>query len=400
MIETRICIIGAGPAGASAALHLSRAGIECTVVDKARFPRDKVCGDGINGRIPELIRELDFDLYTRFVNETSIHIGTWGIRVQAYNSSILEVPFFAGYKIGMQASPGYICKRLDFDNFLVEEMKRKHNILFHEGKNIEVFEKLEDGFIVSTRGGDFKIKATLLIVANGSDSAFSRNFAGNRIHMRHTAAAIRGYFKNVTGFHHDHFVEFYFLNEVIPGYLWIFPQANGYANVGLGMRSDHISKKQVNLRKLLTGILASHPTLSKRFATAELVDGKLMGHSVPLGTRPRKISGQNFMLAGDAAGLVDPLTGGGIANSFLSGKLAAHQAMSCIASKDFTARSMKNYDRTVHKEIGSGLRISHLLQRFLQYSFLTKFLINFLCKHPRLFDRLSRLQMKMLSAFE
>jgi geranylgeranyl reductase family protein len=387
--------VGAGPAGSSAALHLSYAGIPSVIVDKAIFPRDKVCGDGISGRIPELLRELDPALYERFHQHADIHIGTWGVRFFAHDSNILEAPFYSGYDTKNHRPPGYICRRTDFDLFFVNEMKRRNNISFHDNIRIEHFQRTDGGFIISNKDGSFKLQAKLLIMADGADSAFSRRYVGNPVLPAHNAAAVRGYFQHVEGFHGDNFVEFYFIDKVIPGYLWIFPHPNGTANVGLGMRTDVISKRKVNLRTLLMDTLREHPLISPRFRNAVLVDDKLFGHSVPLGSKRRVRSGDHFLLAGDAAGLVDPLTGGGIANSFLSGRLAAEQAAKCLDQQEFSASFMHAYDEKVHARIGKAMQQSYLLQKLLQHSVLVRFVINFLSKRPRLFDRLSRLQMKL-----
>lgn len=394
IIKTDICVVGAGPGGASAALHLSYLGHKCAIVDKAVFPRDKICGDGINGNIPELLKALDPALYERFHQRSDIHIGTWGVRLYAYDSRLLEMPFIRNYNTVYDRPPGYICRRTDFDNFFVEEIKRRDNITLYENTAIEVFEKTSEGYRISNRDKSFQLEAKLLIVANGSDSLFVRHHAHNTIIPAHHAAAIRGYFENVTGFHPDNFVEFYFFDKVIPGYLWIFPHPNGTANVGLGMRTDFISKRKANLKTMLLEVIYQHPVLAERFKNAKLTGDKLLGHAVPLGSVKRKRSGDNYILAGDAAQLVDPLTGGGISNSFLSGKLAAEQAARCLAENNFSASFLKTYDKAIHLQIGKGMRKSYWLQRLLRYRFLVKGVINFVSRRPRLFDYLSRLQMK------
>ncbi len=396
MIETNVCIVGAGPAGASAALHLSYADISSVIVDKAIFPRDKICGDGINGRIPEMMKELDMALYERFHQHAGIHIGTWGIRFLAHGSATLEAPFYAGYDIKNHRPPGYICRRMDFDQFLVDEIKRRHNISFHENTRIEHFEKTEKGFIISNRDNSFRCHARVLIMADGADSAFSRKYAGNPLTPKHYAGAVRGYFRQVEGLHKDNFVEFYFLRDLLPGYLWIFPHSNGMANVGLGMRSDIVSRRKINLRTLLMDTLRDHPVIGPRFKNAILVDDKLYGHGVPLGSRQRNRSGDHFLLAGDAAGLVDPLTGGGIANSFLSGRLAAQHIGRCLSSNDFSAAFMRTYDKEVQARIGKGMQQSYMVQKLLRYGSLVRIIINFLARRPRLFDRLSKMQMKLV----
>ncbi len=397
MIETDVCIVGAGPAGASAALHLSYAGIGSVIVDKAVFPRDKICGDGINGKVPELLKQLDPELYERFHAQADIHIGTWGIRLFAHNSSILEAPFYKWYDVKAHRPPGYICKRLQFDNFFIEEIKRRSNIRFFDNTPIEHYTRISDGFQVSNKDGSFSVKTKILVIANGSDAAFTRRYMRQEPQLKHHAAAVRGYFTNVAGFHPDNFVEFYFIDKLVPGYLWIFPHPNGLANVGLGMRTDLVRKKKSDLKAMLMDVIRHHPVISKRFKASELVGNKLIGHTVPLGSGKFRRSGDHFLLVGDAASLVDPLTGGGIANSFLSGKLAARQIADCLEQNNYAAGFMQAYDRQINRQIGKGMRKSYLLQYLLRYPLLTRSAINFVAGHPALFDFLSRLQMKLVA---
>ncbi|HRJ16730.1 MAG TPA: FAD-dependent monooxygenase, partial [Saprospiraceae bacterium] len=113
--QTDICIVGAGPGGVAAALQLSYLGIPCIVADKARFPRDKICGDAISGKIPTLLRRLDPDILARFDALSNQHVGVWGIRFVGPNRKILDIPFYGSDRNDQATSPGYVCRRMDFD---------------------------------------------------------------------------------------------------------------------------------------------------------------------------------------------------------------------------------------------------------------------------------------------
>ena len=247
--QTDICIVGAGPGGVAAALQLSYLGIPCIVADKARFPRDKICGDAISGKIPTLLRRLDPDILARFDALSNQHVGVWGIRFVGPNRKILDIPFYGSDRNDQATSPGYVCRRMDFDQFLIEELKRRDNIVFLEGTEITHFEKTDSGFTLSDAGGSLRIDCRLLLAANGAHSAFSRKYAGLEKDPAHHAAAVRAYYRGVTGFREGNFIELHFLKSVLPGYLWIFPLPDGGANVGLGIRSDIVSRKRINLRK-------------------------------------------------------------------------------------------------------------------------------------------------------
>ncbi len=96
MIKTKVCIVGAGPGGAATALKLSYLGIECVLIDKAVFPRDKVCGDAISGKVTTLLKRLDPEMLKRF-NELPIHSDVWGINFIVPSGKVLRIPFQPTY---------------------------------------------------------------------------------------------------------------------------------------------------------------------------------------------------------------------------------------------------------------------------------------------------------------
>jgi flavin-dependent dehydrogenase len=114
--------------------------------------------------------------------------------------------------------------------------------------------------------------------------------------------------------HSENYIELHFLKDFLPGYLWIFPLPNGLCNVGAGILSSHASRNHINLRDRLMRAIRNHPDLSSRFTNAEMI-GKVEGWGLPLGSKRRRLSGDNFLLTGDAASLIDPFTGEGISNS-------------------------------------------------------------------------------------
>lgn len=390
MIKTKICIVGAGPGGAGTALKLSYMGIPCVLIDKAKFPRDKVCGDAISGKVTTLLNRLDPQIMERFDADKQMQVPIWGIKFVAPNEKEIDVPFHTEFDKNIDTAPGYVAKRIDFDNFLIEEVKRRDNIEFYDETSIDKYEKTENGFTISSKKGDFQVETRLLIVANGAHSSFSRHYAGFKKDPKHHAGAVRAYYKNVGKMHQDNFIELRFVKEVMPGYLWIFPLPNGRANVGLGMRSDFISKKKYNLKTSLEDILANHPTFKERFKDAEL-ESKIVGYGLPLGSKARDISGDSYMMVGDAGYLVDPLTGEGIGNSIYSGFIAAEQAAECFKAKDFSAKFMKAYDVRVARVLGSEMRLSYQLQRMLRYPWLSNMVAKFIANNRKLIDVISKM---------
>jgi len=383
MIKTEICIVGAGPGGTATALKLHQLGIPAVLVDKATFPRDKICGDAISGKAVTILRRIDPGIIERFEVATQEQSCVWGIRFGAPNGVKVDIPFRPDYDPTKDPKQGFVSKRTDFDARLVEEVKRCPGIDLHLGVSIEKYERTPNGYLVSNANGSFQVEAKLLIVANGAHSAFSRHQVGLEKDEAHHAGAVRAYYRNVTGLHPHGFIELHFLKEINPGYFWIFGLPNGHANVGLGMRSDFVSKRRFNLTKGMQEIISQHPEFKGRFENAELI-GKITGYGLPLGSKKRQLSGDHFMLVGDAGHLIDPLSGEGIGNAIYSGLIAAEQAQQCLQSNDFSAGKMKDYDLRVARVLGKEMEMSYRIQQLMARPWLVNFTANRVAKNPNL----------------
>jgi len=385
-LETAVCIVGAGPGGAGTALRLSYLGIPCVLIDKSGFPRDKVCGDAISGKVTTLLKRLDPDILQRFHGEP-IHSSIFGVTFFAPNGKPVSLPFLDEVNEAAPA-PGYVSKRMDFDHFLIEEVRRRDNIDLHLGVEVKDYERTKEGWELRDAAGSFRVRCRLLIMANGAHSAFSRKEAGLEKDARHHAGAVRAYYRGVTGMDRSNFIELHFLSNIIPGYFWIFPLPNGEVNVGLGMRTDIIKRRKVNLRRLLDETIKEHPLIRDRFRNAELL-GKVYGYGLPLGSKTRVLSGDHYLLVGDAGHLIDPLTGEGIGNAFYSGFIAAELAEKALAENDFSAERLHAYDVRVQRVLGSEMKLSYRLQNAGRFPFLLNAIANLINGNQQLMDYLS-----------
>jgi len=370
MKKTEVCIVGAGPSGAIAALFLAKYGINCTLVDKATFPRDKICGDGISGWVVTILNELDEDMLNRFSKQTFL-LPSYGMRLFAPNFKSLDLPFLD--ENPSDIPPGFIGKRIDFDNFLIDEVKSKKEIELKEATEIVGYKKEKDGIRLQTSDGT-DILSKIVIFSNGANSKFMQDPGGIYKSKSHIMTGLKTYYKGVSGFHDQNYVELHFLKDIIPGYFWIFPLPNGLANVGIGLDQERIKKKKLNLKNIMLDAIENAPNLKERFKDAEMVS-KIQAFGLPLWDGKRFISGNHYMLSGDAASLIDPVTGEGMGHAVISGMYAAEQCKRSLESNIFSAKFMRNYDQQVYNRIGKELKISSKIVHFIKYPWLFNMVI-------------------------
>lgn len=360
-------IVGAGPAGAATALELGKAGLSVAILDKAVFPRDKTCGDALSVDVVNQLSILSESLVSSF-NNFPDKIPSYGVKIFSPDNGHIEIPFnHQGNK-----KCGYICKRFDFDNLLVQQLKEFPTVNIFANCTVRKIETSENYSVITTTEGAFK--APIVIGADGAQSIVLKNLGTYKPDRQHYSGGLRIYYEGVSSFHEDHFIELYFFREILPGYLWIFPLPENKANVGIGMLSSEISKKKVNLTKTLKDLLANHPLLKERFEHAKPIES-VKGYGLPLGSIKRKISGERFLLVGDAASLIDPFSGEGIGNAIRSGRIAAQHVLACFEKKNFSAAFNARYDEEVYRRMWKELRISRTLQQLCRYPWLFNFVV-------------------------
>ncbi|MFN8276435.1 MAG: geranylgeranyl reductase family protein [Chitinophagales bacterium] len=383
-IMGEVVIIGGGPAGATTALRLAQLGVRSTVIDKATFPRDKICGDALSGKTVEVIRKLNA-LWLDEIRSKEVFLGSYGVTFVAPSGEALRVPFKKDFTPG-DAAPGFISRRIDFDDWLIEKVRMEPLITLVEGVACRHFERLPNGYRI--QAGDNWIDASLVIAADGAQSAFAKQEGGLQKEAAHNCFGLRAYFEGVSGLDEQHFIELHFLKEFLPGYFWIFPLPGGRANVGVGMRADVISSKKIALKKSFETLITTHPQLRQRFSKARL-EGTVKQFGLPLGSKKRQLSGANFLLCGDAAMLIDPFTGEGIGNAMMSGLIAAEVAASACKNANYDATFLSAYDQRVYQRLGSELQLSYRMQQLVRFPWLFNLVVRKANSNPVLKETIS-----------
>jgi len=346
-----VIIVGAGPAGTACALALKNSGLRVAMLDKAKFPRDKVCGDAIPGRAVRVLRDISPQLMQEFHDfKAKCFTARTEFFVNTHKS--IEVKWI---------SEAYTCARLDFDNRLFEMVgEHTDTTIFEEIKPTDVI-RHENGIEVICAKQKMTFRAPIVIGCDGAHSIVQKKLTDFKVDLQHYGGAVRAYYENVQDLEMDK-TEVYATTQYLPGYFWVFPLPENRANVGFGMLSKHISQKRLNLKSIFFDFIETHPVLRRKFADSNLL-GKVQGFGLPFGSQKVQVSGDRFLLTGDAASLIDPASGDGIGNAMWSAKLAAEQTIACFEANRFDAAFVQTYEQQLYAKLWSELRRRAWAQR-------------------------------------
>lgn len=308
-----VIIVGAGPAGAAAGIRLAGAGLRVLAVDRARFPRDKTCGDALSNAAVALIGALGAGAELAAAPHAVVREG----------AAIL--PDGARIVRSYGARPGLIVPRLALDDLLRRRMQAAGATLV-EGQAIRGVEHLgPDRLLVS--GPGFSGHARAVIAADGPGSIAWTALGVPYPRGARLAVAATVYLRGVAP-HTPECAEHYFERDLPCGYGWLFPPVDGVANVGVYQRSDHYQRSGAHIRAALQAFLARHPD---RFAAAEPA-APVRTWALPLALRPWPLGGgPGLLVCGDANHAIDPLSGEGIWQALKTGTLAAEHTAAALA---------------------------------------------------------------------
>jgi geranylgeranyl reductase family protein len=307
----QVVVVGAGPAGATTAMFAARSGLDVLLVDRRAFPRDKHCGDAIARKSLSIVRELGIDM------AHTVH--------EPVSRAVLTSP--RGHRIDVDLStrdepaPHIVSRREIFDTELVRAARSRLEVwedapvtgLIREGHHVR-------GVTCRRGGRDHEVRAGVVVGADGFNSIVARELGIYRHDSARWFVATRGYYRGLDVAPGS--VEVHFVRETLPGFLWMFLTGDGITNVGLGLVHRDLKRRGVRLRDVHEAVLRL-PRFRERFARTERI-GDVHGWNLPTPDFSRTLCGDGFVLAGDAAGLVDPFSGEGIGNAMVSGREAAH----------------------------------------------------------------------------
>jgi geranylgeranyl reductase family protein len=384
-----VIVVGGGPCGSAAAAYNAMNGCRVLLIEKEIWPRDKACGDAVGGKSLSHVKELGVK---ELIEETP-YFRVDSIIFGSANGNTVRV--MLPEEEFEKKMAGYALPRVQFDYMM---FKRATELVIGSGgaviQGFSVEEVcFQDGRITGVSGkfggrrsdgDDLSFSAPLTIGAGGYRCPVATTLV-ETLHeekMRdddHYCGAYREYWEGVAGFDGNQGpIEIHFVDEVIPGYFWLFPVKEGVVNVGIGMVISEQRKQtgaDKSLKKKQKWVIEEHPVFKERFKGAKFVEGSGKGWQLPFGSprkkapsfQPRRSAGGGVMCVGDAASLVDPFTGEGIGNGLVSAKLTAKHFDKEAHADGFPEEAALEYMEELWGILGKELTNSHRLQKIVKW---------------------------------
>jgi geranylgeranyl reductase family protein len=364
--EHEVLIVGAGPAGSALAYFLAARGCDVLLIDKASFPRDKTCGDGLSPRALAVLRTMG--LLERCA-AAGFRIN--GIHIFAPDGTRITSPISS-----WQDRPDFL---LVVPRFRLDDLIRAHAVAAGAEfrAHTEATEILRGvdricGVRANTPDGPRDFRARYTVLATGASVALLE-----RAHLLDSPAlfgrAARGYYEGV-GALSDH-VEFHLESIPLPGYGWVFPISETAANVGAGyFVRNHRHRPRNSPRQVLDEFLAN-PVVAPRMADAR-VRGPIKGYPMRFDFPTARVAHPGLLMVGEAAGLVNPLTGEGIDYALESAEVAADVIARSLQAGAAPGQTEREYTRTLR---------AHFLRPFLTTARVRDFYF-----HPWMLNRAAR----------
>jgi geranylgeranyl reductase family protein len=353
MLRADVCVVGGGPAGTAAAITLARAGRDVVLVDRARFPRDKCCGDGLTTAALRRLAALG-------LRPESVPSFRPVADVSVRSPSGHTVRYPLPRDRGVFAA---VARRWDLDAALVE-LARAAGVKVHDGHAL-TGARLDPGggCVLLDVEGLGTVAATYALGADGQWSPLAHALGAWQPGYVGEWQAFRAYVRGTGPAAADLWV--FFEPDLLPGYAWSFPLPGGAANVGFGVWRDGRARRPARSGQF--GELLARPHVAAVLGPSARIDGPARSWPIPARIDRAALSacGGRALFVGDAAGACDPMTGEGIAQALETGVLAAEAITAAGPFRPATAAT--RYRAAVGRSLLPDHRMSALLMRALRH---------------------------------
>lgn len=366
-----VVVVGGGPAGSAAAVFLRQRGRDVLLVDEARFPRDKVCGESVSPGAHRLLADLGVEPAVRVLAPFPLR----GMTLTSPDGT----SFRGEYRDA--AEPGFAMRREAFDKVLLDAA-RDAGAEVREGVRATGL-LLEDGIVAGVTcedgHGPETLRARLVIGADGRRSVVARRLGLLREHRSLRKFAVRGYWDGMDGLEARGE-----MHVGGGGYCGIAPLSGARANVTFVLDRREMAAAGGDLEGFYRQTLPRWPRVQERLSRATLLGPPTaIG---PLALEASRVSAPGALLVGDSAGFYDPFTGEGVTLALRSAEMAAEVADRALRSSN--GFDLRKYDRIRHAATRDKFRINRALQRVVAWPALSNGMARRLSRRPDLADRL------------
>ncbi|WP_162942508.1 NAD(P)/FAD-dependent oxidoreductase [Desertimonas flava] len=348
--DVDVLVVGGGPAGVAAGITARRAGLDVAIVDKAVFPRDKCCGDGLTTLA---LRELEaIGFQPESVPSFQV---VDGADIRAPGGRTVTVPLPTGRGVFAAVTP-----RIELDAALVE-LAVAEGVTVHQGSAVKDVTPIESVVLVDCEGLGV-VRARHVIAADGMWSPVRKALGLNVDGYLGEWHAFRQYVSGVTGAASKRLIV-WFDEDFLPGYAWSFPLPDGRANVGFGILRA-TGRRTQDMKATWAGFF-DRPHIAAALGPDAAPEGRHQAWPIPARIDSATLSSGRTLFVGDAAGATDLMTGEGIGQALLTGRLAAE----AIAAnpRGEPAATAARYERAVRHDLVADHRMSVLLGRVLAH---------------------------------
>lgn len=351
MLSADVAVVGGGPAGAAAAITLAGAGREVVLVDKARFPRDKCCGDGLTTGALRLLEQLGFD--PRGV-ESWRTVSDVVVRSPSGYEAVFPLPRSGGLFAA-------VARRVDLDSALLD-VARSAGVKVLDGHALVGAANHTDRIVLDVDGIG-AVHSRYAIGADGMWSPLRKALGVAEPGYLGEWHAFRQYFTNVSGAATRDLLV-WFDADLLPGYAWSFPLPDGRANVGFGIQRGGKVARVQEMKQLWPRLL-ERPHIRDALGAHATPESPHKAWPIPARIDAVPLTAGRALFAGDAACATDPMTGEGIGQALSTGILAARSIAHGGASNDALVR--RSYEASVAHHLFADHRMSVLLIRALRH---------------------------------
>jgi geranylgeranyl reductase family protein len=385
--EADVIIVGAGPAGSTTAFYLAQAGLDVLLLEKSRFPREKVCGDGLTPRAVKALVAMGID-----VSEKNGWLRNKGLRVIGAGQR-MELPWPE-----LSSYPGYglVRTRNDLDETLARRAQQAGARLLEDTTVTgPVIDDRTDRITGVTISNERTYLARTVIAADGNSSRLSVAMGLRKRDDRPLGVAVRTYYK--TPRHDDDYLESWLDlwdgDRLLPGYGWIFGMGDGTSNVGLGLLNTSQAFGNTDYREMLRMWLKGMP--AEWGFTEENRTEPIRGAALPMGFNRTPHYHRGLLLAGDAGGMVNPFNGEGIAYAMESGEILARTVVQAFARGRAaeTERVLAGYPLALRQAYGGYYALGRQFVKLIG----RPGLMRYATKHSMAKPALMRFALKMLA---